>query len=217
MNEEKAQFLNDPVRIRIIAILRKGIADIITTEEYNSEINEKIIRERAGTRNCLSVSEIVKLSKKMDEGETITRNQVYHHLPKLIEGGYVITYGSTTNGKRTTTYYQRTAKNIIIAAGSQMEADDGYITSESAKFVEKYLKFFKGTFNTKQKEELEKISAKTWSLQLKMIKQFSKQINQDITSPEQIEMLQYLMDIYSLGNPEYIASMQKANQILFPK
>ena len=142
LDEPTAQILNDTVRVRIIGILRTGIPDIISTKERFPEKNEKIIREKAGTRHSLSVSEIVSLSEVDKEKEPLTRNQVYHHIPKLIEGGYIINYGTKTTGKRTTTYYQRTANNIIIASGTQSESHGYHLSTQATKRVEIFLSFF---------------------------------------------------------------------------
>lgn len=214
-NEEKAQILNDHVRIQIIAIFREGIEDTIRTVEYNNETKEKIIRERLEKRHCLSVSDIVNLSKKNGKDKKLTRNQVYHHLPKLIEGDYLINYGTITNGKRETTYFQRTAKNIIIATGNLTDADNNHLSSQSKEIIDEYSSFFKKTFTDNKKEELTKLFANAYSLQLKMINEFTKQINQDVTCPKQIEILQNLMDIYAIGNPEYLVILEKMHSILF--
>ena len=214
-NEKQAQVLNDPVRIRLLAIFRDGIEDIIRTEEYNNETNEKIIRERKEKRHCLSVSDIVNLSSKNNDDEKLTRNQVYHHLPKLIEGGYIINYGTVTNGKRETTYFQRTARSIFITAGNLIEAENDFITNTATKIIDEYSSFFKNPLEQEKKEKLSKLFAKAYSLELKMINDFSKQINHDVTSPKEIEILQNLMEIYSIGNPEFLTLYQEMHSILF--
>ena len=214
-DEKKAQILNDLVRIQILALFREGIEDIIRTEEYNRETNEKIIREKQEKRHCLSVSDIVKLSSRDDKTEKLTRNQVYHHLPKLIEGGYIIDYGTITKGKRETTYFQRTAKSVIIAAGNLIEADNEHISNESKEAIKEYFPFIKKAFTKDEEEKLSKLFAEAYSLQLKMITEFSKQINEDITSPKEIEILQNLLEIYSIGNPDYLAIQQRMHKILF--
>ncbi|MGQ4871506.1 MAG: hypothetical protein ACP6IT_06700, partial [Candidatus Thorarchaeota archaeon] len=101
-DEEMTHVLDDPVRMAIIKILKKGVPDTITTKTRDEETGDLIIRQREVRRHALSVIEIVKLSAEDEEVEEITKNQVYHHLPKLIEAGYVIKYGTVTTGKRTT-------------------------------------------------------------------------------------------------------------------
>lgn len=217
LNEEKAQILNDPVRRKLLAIFREGLDDSVTTEEYNSETKEKIIREKQVKRYCLSVSEIVHQSASFSKDEILTRNQVYHHLPLLIDGGYLINFGTVINGKRETTYFRRTAKNIIVAAGSHLDAENDYLTQQSKIIVNEYSTLFTKTFHVEEKDELVKLVAKAGSLQLQMLNEFSKQINQDVTNPKQIEILQNLMDIYAIGNSEYVSTQKKIYSILFKK
>ena len=102
---EEWEFCSDPVRYQILKILRTGIEDNCTSESFNEDTGEKIIRQKVVKRKALSVVEIVKYSEKIDPSNVLSKNQVYHHLPKLIEGGYVIKYGTVTTGKRTTDYY----------------------------------------------------------------------------------------------------------------
>lgn len=217
LNDEKAQILNDPVRRRIIKIFREGLDDSVTTEEYNSETKEKIIREKQVKRHCLSVSDIIHQSNVFNKDERLSRNQVYHHLPLLIDGGYLINYGTVINGKRKTTYYRRTAKNFIIAAGNQLDSGNDYLKYESIKIVDEYSALFKKTFPVEEKDELIKLITEIYCLHLNMIDEFSKQINQDVTSPREIELLQNLMDIYAMGNPEYVSTLKKIHSILFSK
>ena len=93
MDSARAKEIDEPVRLQILQILRKGIDDTQTSEEHNEETGERIIRERTVKRNIMSVVEIVKMSPKCDGCDSLTKNQIYHHLPKLIETGYVIKYG----------------------------------------------------------------------------------------------------------------------------
>ncbi len=214
-NEKQSQILNDLVRIQILSLFREGIEDIIRIEEFNAEKKEKIIRERQEKRHCLSVSDLVHLSSKNGKDKKLTRNQIYHHIPKLIEGGYLINFGTLTNGQRVTTYYQRTAKSIIIAAGNLIEAENNYISRLSKEIIDEYSSVFKKIFTKEEKEELSKLFAKAYSLQLKMVNDFSKQINQDVTSPKEIELLQNLIEIYSIGNSEYLTFQKRIHSILF--
>ena len=102
-NEETAEVLDDIVRYNILQTLRKGIEDTLTTETVDEETGDRIIRQKVVRRDILSVMEIVELSPKCcAEAESISKNQVYHHLPKLIEHGYVIKYGTIKKGKRST-------------------------------------------------------------------------------------------------------------------
>jgi DNA-binding transcriptional ArsR family regulator len=85
--EERAAVLDEPVRLHILQVLRNGIEDKITTVR-NEEDGTKHTIEREVRRDALSVLEIVKLSVECCGPDIeISKNQVYHHLPKLEEEG----------------------------------------------------------------------------------------------------------------------------------
>ncbi|MFX1577834.1 MAG: hypothetical protein ACFFCF_11795, partial [Promethearchaeota archaeon] len=91
-DSDMAQALDDPAKLEIILILGKGVEDSHTVEESNEATGETVIRRWPVQRYALSVSEIVKQSKQVGVAG-LTRNQVYHHLPGLIDAGYVIKFG----------------------------------------------------------------------------------------------------------------------------
>ncbi|TFG04292.1 hypothetical protein EU538_12525, partial [Candidatus Thorarchaeota archaeon] len=86
-DSERAAILHDPVRLQILQMLRDGIEDKVIHESFDETTGERIIRERIVERNELSVYELLRLSKEKNEYAPLTKNQVYHHLPKLVEGG----------------------------------------------------------------------------------------------------------------------------------
>ena len=81
-DDSTMQALDDPVRLAIVTVLRKGVADTLTTERIDEKTGDKIIRQREVQRHVLSVVEIVKMSQEHEDIEEITKNQVYHHLPQ---------------------------------------------------------------------------------------------------------------------------------------
>ena len=133
---EKAAILDEHVRYMIIQVLRRGKKDTCTTRTTDSETGERIIRQRDVMRYALSVVEMIKLAETYDDIE-ITKNQVYHHLPKLIEGGYVVKFGTVTTGKRTTDYYRRTAKGFVLTVGEFVV--DQKLMKQKKKLLPEYL------------------------------------------------------------------------------
>ena len=85
---------------------------------------------------------VVKLSVECcgDDVE-ISKNQVYHHLPKLEEAGYVVHYGTVTTGKRTTDYWRRTAMGFVLTKGEWIGGSGTY-SKKMTHFIEKMLETF---------------------------------------------------------------------------
>ncbi len=151
-DEKRAAAFSEPARRQIIAVLRNGIDDEVTTEEFNKETNERIIRKKNVKRYAMSVVEIVKASVDPEKNESLTKNQVYHHLPALIEAGLVIKYGTVTTGKRTTDYYRRTAKGFVITAPTG--ANEKEARKEIVEKCERMAKVFHLDIPEGRKDEL---------------------------------------------------------------
>ena len=216
-NEERAEILDEPVRYNILQTLRKGIEDTVTTKTVDRETGDTIIRQRVVTRDALSVVEIVKLSPKCCmEGEEITKNQVYHHLPKLIEHGYVIKYGTTTTGKRSTDYYRRTAKGFMLTTGA-WGTEEKRIREKLEGFTDKMLETFNLKISKEKHEELVNLSVKRAQMQHKWRTKIAEMVNLDIATKETLSMYEMLLDYYSVGFKEYMDTIQRIREILFPE
>ncbi|MFW9806204.1 MAG: hypothetical protein ACFFFK_05695 [Candidatus Thorarchaeota archaeon] len=216
-DEERAEVLDELVRYNILQTLRKGIEDTLTTETVDEETGDKIIRQKVVRRDILSVMEIVELSPKCcTEAEEISKNQVYHHLPKLIEHGYVIKYGTITKGKRTTDYYRRTAKGFMLTTGA-WGTEEKRIREKLSGFVDKMLETFNIKVTKEKREELLQLSVKRAQMQYKWRTKIAEMVNLDIANKETLTMYEMMLDYYSVGSEEYMDTIYKIREILFPK
>lgn len=216
-DEERAEVLDELVRYNILQTLRKGIEDTLTTETVDEETGDKIIRQKVVRRDILSVMEIVELSPKCcAEAEEISKNQVYHHLPKLIEHGYVIKYGTITKGKRTTDYYRRTAKGFMLTTGA-WGTEEKRIREKLSGFVDKMLETFNIKVTKEKREELIQLSVKRAQMQYKWRTKIAEMVNLDIANKETLAMYEMMLDYYSVGSEEYMDTIHKIREILFPK
>jgi DNA-binding transcriptional ArsR family regulator len=213
-DEKRAAVFSEPARRQIIAVLRKGIDDEITTEEFNRETNERIIRKRNVKRYAMSVVEIVKASVEPEKGEGLTKNQVYHHLPALIESGLVIKYGTVTTGKRTTDYYRRTAKGFVIAAPTGTSEKE--TRKEIVEKCERMSKVFHLDIPESKKDELIDLCLKAETLSTSWTAKIGEHISEDVADPEILEMYRWLAEVYAVGSPEYMDYARKIRKILFP-
>ncbi|TXT56474.1 MAG: hypothetical protein BAJATHORv1_20063 [Candidatus Thorarchaeota archaeon] len=212
-DDERAQMLDDPVRLSILKILRKGKEDSITTEEYNEDTKERITREKKVQRHALSVVEIVNLAEELEGVEEITKNKVYHHLPKLIDAGYVVEYGKVETGKRTTHYYRRTAKGFVVSLDSMQKK------SQMVKDIEENIERLERVFGIiipedKHKElvELEiKISELYWENRRPII----KMVKSDVADEEALKLYDWLVRLRASGSPEYKEYQDKIREIIF--
>jgi len=214
-DEQKAGILLEPVRRLIAGVLKKGIDDEVTTEEFNKGTNERIIRKRTLKRYAMSVVEIVKASEGDKKGEIFTKNQVYHHLPTLIEAGFVIKYGTVTTGKRTTDYYRRTAKGFVIAT-KPLGMSEKEMRNEATEKVERIITVFHLNVPNEKKEELMNLVMKCAMLDMSWEVKIGKLVTEDIADPEILLMYDWLLNIYGMGSAEYVELTQKIRNILFP-
>lgn len=215
-NEEVAEVLDEPVRYNILQTLRKGVEDTLTTKTVDKETSDTIIRQKIVRRDVLSVVEIVKQSPECCiQGEEITKNQVYHHLPKLIEYGYVIKYGTVTKGKRSTDYYRRTARGFMLTTGA-WGTEEKRIREKLEGFTDKMLETFNLKIPKEQREELIELSIKRAKMQHTWRTKIANMVNLDIATKETLSMYEMLLDYYSVGSKEYMDIINRIREILFP-
>ncbi len=214
-NEERARELDDSVRLAILQVLRKGIQDTKTTKTKDSETGDTIIRQREVTRKALSVVEIVKLSEDIEYIEKVSKNQVYHHLPKLIEMGFVIKLGTVTTGKRTTDYYRRTAGGFVLATGVLSAADEKMLRKKNQSVTEKMMHHFKIELNEEEKKKFEDLRFNALKIELAARKEVVKMIRSDVADKDVLDMYEFLLQMYALGNEDYIDIHRKIRDLLF--
>ncbi|MHA1654726.1 MAG: hypothetical protein ACTSVT_12150 [Candidatus Thorarchaeota archaeon] len=214
-DEEMTHVLDDPVRMAIIKILKKGVPDTITTKTRDEETGDLIIRQREVRRHALSVIEIVKLSAEDEEVDEITKNQVYHHLPKLIEAGYVIKYGTVTTGKRTTDYYRRTAKGFVIAS-SPVRIDVRVIKKKAQQAVERIDKVFDLQLTADDKSKLVDLIIASERIEAKGRARIARMIKGDVVDSDVLELYNFLLNVYSCGMDDWLRTQREIRKILFP-
>ena len=82
--KDRVSAMHHPARLQILQILREGIDDTVTTETFDEDTRERVIRQLVVKRNILSVNEIIKISNENNGFEPLTKNQIYHHMPEMI-------------------------------------------------------------------------------------------------------------------------------------
>ncbi len=214
-DEGRANELDDSVRLAILQVLRKGIDDTKTTKSKDPETGDTIIRQREVKRTAMSVVEIVKCSEEIDYIEPVTKNQVYHHLPKLIEAGYVIKLGTVTTGKRTTDYYRRTAGGFVLATSVMSTADEKMVRKKSSKMFEKLERHFKLDLTEEERQEFEELRFQALKIELDARKEIVKMIRSDIADKDVLDMYEYLLQMFALGDEKYIDIHKKIRKLIF--
>ncbi|MFX0107399.1 MAG: hypothetical protein ACFE7R_03880 [Candidatus Hodarchaeota archaeon] len=210
---EKAEVLEDQVRYFIIQVLRRGVDDTLTTKSKDEETGDLIIRQREVKRYALSVVEIVKMSEKYDDLENITKNQVYHHLPKLIEGGYVVKYGTVETGKRSTDYYRRTAKGFVLTVGDAM-IDRKLYHNKMEKHVSRLSQVFDIDISEEEKKELTELMIEAIRIEQEGRSKVAKLIRGDVADKEVLGMYEDLVKAYSFGSKRWLEIQQRYRSIL---
>lgn len=217
-DEERAEILNDTVRLQILQVLREGIDDTLTTKTVDPNTGDNITREREVKRDIMSVLEIVKRSKECcGPDDQVSKNQVYHHLPKLESGGFVVKYGTITTGEkggRTTDYYRRTARGFVLATGFST-AHDKAIEKKTIHWVESMLESFDLDVPNEKKERLIELTNKRVRMQSKWRRKIAELVKVDVADKEVLEIYGTLLDYYSMGSDEYMEVLQDIRKILF--
>jgi hypothetical protein len=213
---ERAEILDDQVRYMIIQVLRRGVDDTSTTRDVDSETGERIIRQRDVKRHAMSVVEIVKLSETYDDIENITKNQVYHHLPKLIEGGYVVKFGTVTTGKRTTDYYRRTAKGFVLTVGDFV-IDQKLMKQKTGHYIDMYTKVFDIDLSDADKKELADLMVESMRVEQQGRSKIGQLIRGDVADKKVLSLYEDLVKLYAMGDDEWFKIQNRIREILLPK
>lgn len=214
-DEERASVLDEPVRLHILQVLRSGIEDTITSEKKDKN-GDTIIRVRDVKRNALSVLEIVKLSTDCCGPDVeISKNQVYHHLPKLEEEGYVAKYGTVTTGKRTTDYWRRTAKGFVLTKGEWVGGSGTY-AKKMKPFVEKMLETFDLKLSESEKKEVLELMVANRVMQLEWRTKIAELVTGDVADKMVLDQYETLVDYYAMGSKDYVDNIMRIREILFP-
>ncbi|TFH08521.1 MAG: ArsR family transcriptional regulator [Candidatus Thorarchaeota archaeon] len=215
MDADRASVLDEPVRLHILQILRSGIKDTITSKKKD-ENGDTIIRVRDVKRDALSVLEIVKLSVDCCGPDVeISKNQVYHHLPKLEEEGYVVKYGTVTTGKRTTDYWRRTAQGFVLTAGEWI-GGSGTLAKKMTPFVEKMLETFDLKVPEKERKELIELMTKRTVKKAEWRTKIAELVKGDVADKMVLDQYETLVDYYAMGFKEYVDTVMRIREILFP-
>jgi DNA-binding transcriptional ArsR family regulator len=214
-DEERARELDDPVRLAILQILRRGIDDDKT--EY-PEDGVKLIR--TVKRHSMSVVEIVKMSKEHKDLDPITKNQVYHHLPKLIENNYLTHVGTVTVVRqegtegRSTKYYRRTAKGFVLVT-KLLDVDAKHLEKKSREYNERMFKVFDIDLSEEEKEKLIQLRIAAYKKEVEGRSEIAKMIRSDVADKDVLNMFDFLVTMFAMGTDEYVEIHKKMRNILF--
>lgn len=212
-DSEMAQFLDDPVKVEIIQVLREGIEDTQTTEKYHEKTKETVIRQWPVKRFALSVAEIVKQSKRRRENP-LSRNQVYHHLPGLIKSGYIKKFGTVTTGKRTTDYFRRTTETFVLPKGTPA-IDEKFLAKQLASDVEYIDRVFGFSIPKTKHQEFIQLGIKMWEIRDEWAGTILQNLKEDLVDSRSLKLYDWLFELTMLGIDEYIELGRRMRELLF--
>ncbi|UCE11403.1 MAG: hypothetical protein JSW61_05575 [Candidatus Thorarchaeota archaeon] len=211
---QKAIELDHPARRAIIRILSRGVPDRITLQSVDKESGEKTLERTSVLRNILSITEIVKMSEEHIDIMELSRNQVNHHLPKMIEEGFIIRYGTLKTGKRTTDYYRRAAKQYVITMETPNLGAD-FLRKRETEQIQRTLKSFNLDIPSDKVKELIELRVGIELMQDKWRTKIANMVREDVTDPDVTAMYHWLLNAYSVGDSEYLKSFKRIRDILF--
>lgn len=210
--KERITVLQDPVRLRILQILKEGIDDTLTEEEVNEETGERIIRQRIIKRHALSVNDIIKASKAYEASDHLTKNQIYHHLPRLLEANFILKHGIITKGKRTTDYYRRTAHSFVTFG--MHYGFEGFRKALKEETKEAFSSFNLNLTREDEKELLG-LMADNELMRLKGMEIVESLVKSDVTDSKQIELFDWFLWLYATGKTEFLQMLERMRNIVF--
>ncbi len=211
-NKDRVSAMHHPARLQILQILREGIDDTITTETFDKETRERVIRQLVIKRNALSVNEIIKISKEKKEFEPLTKNQLYHHIPEMVKADLIELYGVLRKGKRTTDYYRRTAGNFVTF-GLHYEPDK--YRDAVKKNREESLALFNLNLSESDKQKFLDLAIQSELMKLEGAKAVEKLVSDDIAENKAVEMLEWFLWVYATGKEEYCDLLKQVRKIIF--
>jgi len=210
--EERLKALNHPARLQILQILKDGIDDTITTETFNKETKERLIRQTVVKRHILSVNEIIKISNENKDYKPLTKNQIYHHLPEMLKGEFIELYGVLKKGKRTTDFYRRTADNFVTYG---LHYGPERYREEVQRETEEALSVFNLKLTEEEKQQLLDVAVKAELMKLEGAEVVEKLVSDDITDSKAIELLDWFLWVYATGKKEYCQLLDQVREIIF--
>jgi len=213
-DEDRARLLDDPVRIAILKVLRKGMPDTITTRFRDEKTGDLIIRQREVQRHALSVLEIVRMSEEDPDVDSVTKNQVYHHLPRLIEGGFVIKYGTLTTGKRTTDYYRRTAKGFVIVP-HVYRTDSKLLKKHMSQMIQRLERVFGISLSQEERKEFTSLMVRLSRIEAQAGREVAKKVTGDILDTEILDLYDFLRRVRASGHPDWMPLQNRLREMLF--
>ncbi|MHA1958112.1 MAG: hypothetical protein ACW968_14415 [Candidatus Thorarchaeota archaeon] len=208
---QRAFELDHPVRRAILLILSRGVPDRITTQSVDKVTGKKILERISIVRDVLSITEIVKMSEEHLDIMDLTRNQVNHHLPKMIKEGIIIKIGTLTTGKRTTDYYRRAAKQFVITMETPNLGAD-FLRKRETEQIQRTLRSFNLDIPAKKVKELVELRVKIELMQDKWRTIIANMVREDVTEPDIVAMYHWLLDAY---DSEYLKAFRRVRDILF--
>jgi DNA-binding transcriptional ArsR family regulator len=212
--KEHVSVLHHPARRQILHILKGGIDDTITTESFNENTQERLIRQSIVKRHTLSVNEIIRRSNEIGNSEPLTKNQIYHHLPEMAKANLVERYGVLRKGKRTTDFYRRTADNFVTFG---LHYEPKRFQNAVRKETEKALPMFGLDLLESERQKFLDLVVQSELMKLEGAKAVENLVSDDIIDPKAVEVLEWLLWVYATGKEEYMRLLNQVREIVFSK
>ena len=207
------EFEQEP-RLTISQILGRGTSDFIVEASVDEQTGVRTTMEIPTTRYAMSVSEIVEMSKKHKDLQSVTRNQVNHHIRRMEELGFIHKYGTLWVGKRAIDYYRRSSKFVVVTMETPY-FDRDFLLDREGKRMDKTLGVFNIKLNARARKEVVKLLTKSELLKDSWRGMIADLVRDDVTNPEVVNMYHWLLDAYAMGNAEYIEIWRKIRMIIF--
>lgn len=212
-DEEISEILADPARSAIIGILRHGIEDKLTREDTDEATGDRVIRERIVRRHALSVTEISRLSQNSELSESpLSNSQIYHHLPVLIDAGYVIKYGVVKKGGRTTDYYRRTAKIFMF---DRFPGSKDHRSEQANQKIEQMLVYFGFDLPDELVKEYVGLRLRAADIEHEAHSKLIRMVRKDIATADVLYMFEDLICTHSIVSEEWTRIRKRMHEILF--
>ena len=152
--------------------------------------------------------------KELSQVLKISPQRIYHHIDKLLEGGFVYKCRDEKVGRTVTSFYRRSAKRYVIDYEVESDSAKKMLSLRGKEMVEQLINWYDIVITDDERKTLESLFPKLLNSNSKVISRVSSKLK-DGYNPHQIPInIRLIMNILSSEDESYIQTLRELNKIL---
>jgi len=155
--------------------------------------------------------------KELSQVLKISPQRIYHHIDKLLEGGFVYKCRDEKIGRTITSFYRRSAKRYVIDYEVESDSAKEMLSLRGKEMVEQLINWYDIVITEDERKTLESLFPRLLNSNSKVITRVSSKLK-DGYNPHQIPInIRLIMNILSSEDESYIQTLKELNKILEAK